>query len=224
MIYITGDTHGELNPFLKRLDKYELSSDDMVIVCGDFGFVWGDPYHNAMLKELSGKDFTICFVDGNHENFEFLNMHPVEENWNGGRIHRVERNVIHLMRGQIYDIDGKSFFAFGGAYSRDKYMRRKNVSWWEEELPTNEEYKEAVLNLESVGNHVDYVLTHQIPLHIIGALQCNPDPHDRELTGFLDWLYLDKLSFRQWFAGHWHINRSFDAGKMNILLDEVANV
>ena len=199
MIYITGDTHGELDPFLKRLDKYELTSDDTVIVCGDFGFVWGDPYHNAMLKELSGKDFTICFVDGNHENFEFLNMHPVEEN-------------------------GKSFFAFGGAYSRDKYMRRKNVSWWEEELPTNEEYKEAVFNLESVGNHVDYVLTHQIPLHIIGALQCNPDPHDRELTGFLDWLYLDKLSFRQWFAGHWHINRSFDDGKMNILLDEVANV
>lgn len=224
MIYITGDTHGELNPFLKRFDKYELSSDDMIIVCGDFGFVWGDPYHNAMLKELSGKDFTICFVDGNHENFEFLNMHPVEENWNGGRIHRVERNVIHLMRGQIYNIEGKSFFAFGGAYSRDKYMRRKNVSWWEEELPTNEEYKEAVLNLESVGNHVDYVLTHQVPLHIIGALQCNPDPHDREMTGFLDWLYLDKLSFRQWFAGHWHINRSFDDGKMNILLDEVANV
>lgn len=224
MIYITGDTHGELNPFLKRLDKYELSSDDMVIVCGDFGFVWGDPYHNAMLKELSGKDFTICFVDGNHENFEFLNMHPVEENWNGGRIHRVERNVIHLMRGQIYDIEGKSFFAFGGAYSRDKYMRRKNVSWWEEELPTNEEYKEAVLNLESVGNHVDYVLTHQIPLHIIGALQCNPDPHDRELTGFLDWLYLDKLSFRQWFAGHWHVDRSFDDGKMNVLLDEVVVV
>ena len=117
MIYITGDTHGELNSFLKRLDKYELTSDDTVIVCGDFGFVWGDPYHNAMLKELSGKDFTICFVDGNHENFEFLNMHPVEENWNGGRIHRIERNVIHLMRGQIYDIDGKSFFAFGGKKS-----------------------------------------------------------------------------------------------------------
>lgn len=224
MIYITGDTHGELNPFLKRLDKYELSSDDMVIVCGDFGFVWGDPYHNAMLKQLSGKDFTICFVDGNHENFEFLNMHPVEENWNGGRIHRIERNVIHLMRGQIYDIDGKSFLAFGGAYSRDKYMRRKNVSWWEEELPTNEEYRTAVFNLENVGYQVDYVLTHQIPQHIIGALQCNPDPHDSELTGFLDWLYLDKLSFRQWFAGHWHINRSFDDGKMNTLLDEVANV
>ena len=224
MIYITGDTHGELNSFLKRLDKYELTSDDTVIVCGDFGFVWGDPYHNAMLKELSGKDFTICFVDGNHENFEFLNMHPVEENWNGGRIHRIERNVIHLMRGQIYDIDGKSFFAFGGAYSRDKYMRRKNVSWWEEELPTNEEYRTAVFNLENVGYQVDYVLTHQIPQHIIGALQCNPDPHDSQLTGFLDWLYLDKLSFRQWFAGHWHINRSFDDGKMNILLDEVANV
>ena len=67
MIYITGDTHGELTPFLERLAQYELSPKDTVIVCGDFGFVWGDPYHNAMLKELANLKYTICFIDGNHE-------------------------------------------------------------------------------------------------------------------------------------------------------------
>lgn len=220
MLYITGDTHGEFDEFMNRLAKYNLTPSDTVIVCGDFGFVWGDPYHNAMLKELSKQNFTICFVDGNHENFEILYMHP-EEDWHGGRIHRVERNVIHLMRGQIFEIEGKTFFTFGGAYSRDKYMRRKNISWWEQELPTNEEYKTAANNLEAAGYRVDYVLTHQIPNRIIYALNFAPDPHDCELTGFFDWLYSESLTFDKWFAGHWHIDRSFNDGRFNILYDEV---
>lgn len=221
MIYITGDTHGELDPFLNRLAKYDLTPNDTVIVCGDFGFVWGDPYHNAMLKELSKQNYTICFVDGNHENFEFLNLHTVEENWHGGRIHRVEQNVIHLMRGQIYDLEGKSFFTFGGAYSHDKYMRRRHISWWEDELPNNTDYKTASTNLNRVGYSVDYVLTHQIPSCIIYAINHTPDPHDIELTGFFDWLYRNGLTFKKWFAGHWHINETLDNGRMNILLNDV---
>lgn len=223
MIYITGDTHGELDPFLNRLARYELTPNDTVIVCGDFGFVWGDPYHNAMLKELSKQNFTICFVDGNHENFQFLYMHP-EETWCGGRIHRVEKNVIHLMRGQIYELEGKSFFTFGGAYSRDKYMRRRNISWWEEELPNNADYKTASTNLNRVDYSVDYVLTHQIPSCIIYAINHTPDPHDIELTGFFDYLYRNGLTFKKWFAGHWHINETLDNGRMNILLQEVITI
>lgn len=224
MIYITGDTHGELDPFINRLARYDLTPNDTVIVCGDFGFVWGDPYHNAMLKELSKQNYTICFVDGNHENYEFLNLHPVEENWHGGRIHRVEQNVIHLMRGQIYELEGKSFFTFGGAYSRDKYMRRRNISWWEEELPNNDDYKTASTNLNRVDYSVDYVLTHQIPSCIIYAINHTPDPHDIELTGFFDYLYRNGLTFKKWFAGHWHINETLDNGRMNILLQEVITI
>lgn len=222
MIFITGDTHGELEPFLNRLAKYDLTPNDTVIVCGDFGFDWGDPYHNAMLKELSRQNFTIAFADGNHENFDFLYIHP-EETWHGGRIHRVEQNVIHLMRGQIFEFEGKSFFTFGGAYSRDKYMRHPGVSWWEQEIPNSAEYRTAASNLEKVNYSVDYVLTHQSPERMIRALGHAPDAHDRELTGYLDWLY-DNLDFKKWFAGHWHVNRSFDNGRMNILLDEVVTI
>lgn len=224
MIYITGDTHGYLDSLLERLEKYDLSPKDTVIVCGDFGFVWGGTYHNAILDELSKLDYTICFVDGNHENFELLNMYPIEQNWHGGMIHRVEHNIIHLMRGQIYEIDGKTFFTFGGAYSRDRYMRRRSVSWWEEEIPTSENYKVATSNLERVNYCVNYVLTHQIPLSIIYKLNHVPYPDDRELTGFFEWLYSDSLAFDKWFAGHWHINQTFDGGRMNIMLDEVVAI
>ena len=43
MIYITGDTHGEFSRFSnKRMKKQgrELSEQDYVIVCGDFGLCW----------------------------------------------------------------------------------------------------------------------------------------------------------------------------------------
>lgn len=219
MIYITGDTHGYYDEFMSRIAPLKLTKDDIIIVTGDFGFVWGDPLHNVMLKNLSKMEFNIAFVDGNHENFSFLYMHP-EEEWCGGRVHRIEQNIFHLMRGEIFNIQGSTFFTFGGAHSTDKYMRRKNISWWEQELPNSDEYRNANKNLKRVGYKVDYVLTHTIPDRFIYELGHAPDAHDRELTGYLAYLY-DKLEFKKWFAGHWHVNQSFDEGKMSILFEDV---
>lgn len=39
--------------------------------------------------------------------------------WHGGRVHKIRPSVIHLMRGQVFEIDGKRIFAFGGASSHD---------------------------------------------------------------------------------------------------------
>lgn len=222
MIHITGDTHGEYSEFLERLSAISPAPQDTVIICGDFGFVWGDEYHESLLGLLEMLPFTIAFADGNHENFDLLYACPVEE-WNGGKIHRVRRNIVHLMRGQVFTIEGKTFYTFGGAYSIDKFLRRPGISWWEQELPTKEDYNAGADNLDRVDYKVDYVITHTIPTRFIHCLSFNPDPHDRELTGYLNWLY-DQLSFRQWFAGHWHVNRSFDDGKFNLLYENVLNV
>lgn len=54
-------------------------------------------------------NFTTLFVDGNHENHALLDTFPVEE-WHGGKIHRIKPSVIHLMRGQVFEIDGKNIF------------------------------------------------------------------------------------------------------------------
>ena len=67
---------------------------------------------------LDCKSFTTLFVDGNHENFDRLYEYPVEE-WHGGKVHKIRPSVIHLMRGQIFEIEGKSIFTFGGASSHD---------------------------------------------------------------------------------------------------------
>ena len=89
---------------------------------------------------------TTLFIDGNHENFEQLNSYAVEQ-WNGGKVHIIEDNMIHLMRGQIFTIDGLKFFTFGGAYSIDKMSRAEGISWFPEEIPSREEYEEGWANL-----------------------------------------------------------------------------
>ena len=58
-------------------------------------------------------------MDGNHENFDILYKYPVEK-WNDGKIHRITPNIVHLMRGEIYSIEGKTIFTFGGGTTVDK--------------------------------------------------------------------------------------------------------
>ena len=112
--------------------------------------------------------FTICFCDGNHENFDLLNSYEVSV-WNGGKVHIIKQNkagepkVIHLMRGQVYEIEGKRIFSFGGAYSIDKAFRTPGKSWWPQEMPTEEDMNEAIKNLEAVNWEVDYIITHAAP-------------------------------------------------------------
>ncbi len=221
MIYITGDTHGEYDGFLNRIYQYQISKDDIVIVCGDFGFVWDTPYHRYFLAKLTAEPFTIAFVDGNHEDFDLLYTYPIIE-WNGGKVHKISDNIYHLMRGQRFVIEGKSFFAMGGAYSVDKAMRVEGRSWWEQELPSNEEYKIAEETLKSCDYKVDYVLTHTVPQSVIHYLGCVPDMNDAELTGYFEWLY-SELNFKKWFAGHFHVNRLV-RDNVQVLLDEVVTI
>ena len=137
-IFITGDTHGDIDFHKLNTENFPiegLTRDDYVIVCGDMGIVWGSNSDRYMQKWWESKPWTTLFVDGNHENFHKLYEYPVEE-WHGGKIHRIMPHVYHLMRGQIFNIDGHSFFTMGGAASHDKWARKLNVSWWEEELPS----------------------------------------------------------------------------------------
>ena len=144
---ISGDTHGTLD-IKKAIDFFEgkdneYTEDDYLIILGDVGVCGFNPEEEKetrrILRELP---VTTLFIDGNHEHFWHLNSYPVEE-WNGGKAHIIERNIIHLMRGQIFDIDGTSFFTFGGAYSVDKWCRREGISWFREEIPDRFEMEEG---------------------------------------------------------------------------------
>ena len=61
--------------------------------------------------------FTICFCDGNHENFDLLNSYDVSV-WNGGKVYIIKQNkagepkVIHLMRGKVYEMPLNGFLEY----------------------------------------------------------------------------------------------------------------
>lgn len=217
-IAVTGDTHGEYDGFLNRLYQHKITKDDIVIVCGDFGFIRDSPYHRYFLARLTAEPFTIAFADGNHEDFDLLYTYPIVE-WNGGKAHKIANNIYHLMRGQRFVIEDNSFFTMGGAYSIDKAMRVEGKSWWKQELPNNEEYKIAGETLKSCGYTTDYIITHTIPQSAIRELGFTPDIHDAELTGYFDYLY-EKMTFKKWFSGHFHINRII-RGNLQLLYDDV---
>ena len=121
MIYATGDLHGNALRFQPQYfpEQAEMTKDDYMIVCGDFGCVWnGDKSDDPQLDWLEALPFTVLFVDGNHENFDALNEYPVEQ-WHGGMVHKIRPHVIHLMRGQAFELQGRMFFTMGGARSHD---------------------------------------------------------------------------------------------------------
>ncbi len=220
MIYITGDTHGEQTRFsdFKIFDGNQPSADDYLIVCGDFGYLFNDnEAEHRFLDLLETLKCTICFVDGNHENFPAIYRYPVVE-WNGGRVHQLRKNILHLMRGEIFNICGKTFFTFGGAYSLDKHIRREFITWWKEERPVKAEYDNAAGNLERYNKRVDYILTHTMPREMIHKNGRIPHQNDMELTGFLEWV-MHETDFKHWYCGHWHEDKDL-TDKFTILWKE----
>lgn len=217
MIYLTGDTHGtieigKLSRANLAVERVEPGEGDFVIILGDFGLVFAPDGQSAeerwWLKWLDEKPWTTLFVDGNHENFARLNKLP-EEEWRGGRVHRVSESVLHLMRGQIFEIDGRSFFTMGGAASHDRQFRKEGRSWWPEELPSEEELARADAALDGCGRRVDYVLTHCAPTLVQGRI--NPTFLPDRLTEYLQHVR-DTTAFGRWYFGHYHVDREYDDG------------
>lgn len=212
MIYVTGDTHGNQILWDACITSF-LKPGDTIIVLGDFGigFFDGKYWSEEMFFDyLAEQSYTILFVDGNHENFEKMNSYEISE-WNGGCVHRIRPNVIHLMRGEIFEIDGKRVFTFGGGYSLDKDYRIPGRTWWVEEMPNNEEYKKATKNLEDCGFDVDYILTHTAPSDTVEYMSRlnmgikNTVVEEFPLTGYLQWV-AEKTSYDKWYFGHFHID------------------
>ena len=162
MIYVTGDMHGEEERLYSRSMK-KLSEGDTLIVCGDFGFVWdGSAKEKKILEYLGSRKYNVCFIDGTHENFDLLEKCRMTV-WNGGKVHRVSGNLFHMMRGQIFTIEGYRIFTFGGGESTDREMRTEHISWWKEEMPTPAELEEGAKAIDEVDCDVDFIITHEPP-------------------------------------------------------------
>ena len=222
MIYVTGDCHGNFARFEQKhfSEQANMTKDDAVIIAGDFGGVWfGDSRDDETLDWLERLPFTLAFVCGNHENYDALERYPVAE-WHGGKVHRVRPHVLHLMRGQIFELEGYRFFTMGGAKSHDTNHRINHISWWRQELPSDEEYIEALQNLERYNWQVDYIITHCAPTSI--ALAGSRHNEADRLTDFLQEVR-ERATYHYWLFGHYHDNRAIDE-KHILLWEQIVRV
>ena len=208
---ITGDTHGTLD--LETLRNYCYNFDvrkEYIVILGDVGVCFHGGIKDERVREelerIPSKG--VLFIDGNHENFEILNSYEVEE-WNGGKVHKISDKLIHLMRGQVFEIDNKKIFTFGGGNSIDKQWRIEGRSWWKEEMPSKEEYEEGLLNLEKVGNKVDYIFTHTAPREICKRMVQKMYSGEEELQDYLQRIS-ETVDFKKWYYGHWHFDVDID--------------
>ena len=241
-IWLTGDIHGDpsrLNTesFYEQKEFLGKKEENILIILGDFGLVWNRYEENKQEKYwldwLEDKPFTTLFIDGNHDNIQRINSYPVQE-WSGGTVHEIRPHVLHLIRGEVFHIEGKQFFVMGGASSHDiqdgildyddpdwrrkadkldkqgKYMYRiKGLSWWEQELPSDDELEYGFQRLGENNNSVDYILSHSpstTELYLMGGKGLyTPD----KLTN-----YLEKVKsityYKRHYFGHMHVNRAIN--------------
>lgn len=212
MIYITGDVHGEIDICKFSSKEFpegkELTSNDFIIITGDFGLIWDVNYskesESYWIKWLSEKPWTTLFIDGNHENFDRLNTLPIEEKF-GGKVGKINDKIYHLKRGEIYTIENKTFFCFGGAQSIDKNHRIEFLSWWKEEIPNTAEIQNGLNNLAKVNNKVDYIITHTCPEKILAKniFHLNAEKIDDQTGKILNTFY-SIINFKHWYFGHFH--------------------
>ena len=246
MIYATGDLHGNTLRFQPQYfpEQSDMTKDDYMIVCGDAGLVWhGNKSDDPQLDRLKALPFTVLFLDGNHENFDVLNEYPVEE-WHGGKVHRIRPHVIHLMRGQAFELQGRTFFTMGGAQSHDiadgildmdspdfyeRYdslrrnrgqFRINHISWWQEELPSDEEYAEARQTLERLDWKVDYIITHNAPT--ANQQKITADIKSDSLPDFQEEIRC-RSQYHHWLFGPYHANQIIDE-KYVLLYEQMVRI
>ena len=170
--------------------------------------------------------------------------YPVEE-WHGGKVQKIRPSVIHLMRGQIYKLEGKMIFTFGGASSHDidggilelddpdfkkkkkeldkgwKPYRINHLSWWKEELPSKEEMEEGRNNLLRFDNKVDFIVTHCASSSTAALLSHGLYKPDL-LTDYLEEIR-QNVKFKKWFFGHYHENRNVNAEEI-LLWEQIIRI
>lgn len=207
MVYITGDLHGDET---RLYDKqwFKLKSGDTLIICGDFGFLWDDgKKEKSVIKYLGSRKYTVCFVDGTHDNFDMINSCR-ETIWKGGRVHRISGNLFHLMRGQIFNIEGNTVFTFGGGDSDDKDIRMEMGNWWKDELPTAAQMSEGAQNLDNIGLKVDYIITHEPPSLVKSSMLLKYGVTDKIsiINGYLEEINRS-CKFKHWYFGAMHEDR-----------------
>jgi hypothetical protein len=134
-IAIAGDWHADTNYGVAAIHHAAKRDATVLLHLGDFGYNFTDDYLDALDDALRQVGLVLGFVEGNHENFDWLLAQPVAPD---GLRHLRER-VCQLPRGFRWQWGPTRCLAVGGAYSIDRFLRTPGKSWWPQETMTARE-------------------------------------------------------------------------------------
>lgn len=210
--FVTGDKHGEIEDLVYA--SRVLDIEDTLIVLGDFGFIWrldADEVRKELKAIAERCPCQIAFLDGNHENFtQIAKMEDIVD-WNGGKAGLLPYGIIHLLRGEVYNLNNEKVAVIGGADSVDRWARTEGFSWWVEETVTAADAEKLIENTKDLENVI--ILSHDAPAQWIGRLKTwngiNAMNHLSESQRNLQTVY-DNVNFKKWCFGHWHMDKEID--------------
>lgn len=87
MIYITGDTHGDMNRIVRFCERMETSQEDIMIILGDVGLnYYGDSRDRRNKEKVANLSITLFCIHGNHERRPTTIVEYNLQEWNGGKV------------------------------------------------------------------------------------------------------------------------------------------
>ncbi len=205
MIYVTGDKHGQIEPFLENPAFRKIKRGDVLIVCGDFGFLWDKSekeYKN--LKWLSKRKYFIAFVDGCNDNNALIEEYPVSV-WNGGHVRFISKNIIYLMQGEVFNIDNRKILTFGGGFNDNFMPDVETNNWWPEKFTNKQCVNSVIKNIERERGRFDLIISHEAPLAITPCLM-DGEKQDNAINSILEEIRMH-CDFKNWFFGKYHIDK-----------------
>lgn len=164
-IAFIGDQHGNTSNACKLIDFImKNDSPDLLIQVGDMGLMGNlfEKYLYKVNKKLESYNIELWFIDGNHENFDWL----LNKVTNKHVLNSITSNIKYIPRGTMLNIGTKNFYFCGGAFSIDKSLRTIYKSWWPQETLSNEETEELIefYNNNYKDKKIDYFISHDTPL------------------------------------------------------------
>lgn len=196
MIFITSDTHGEIERFDDKQYK-QVKRGDTLIILGDFGFIWkNSKEQKKYLKKIAKMPFRTLFIDGLNEDFETLSEFETTDFFGAKASEIVKDKVFYIHRGEIFELDDAKILCFGGTdnfefdlYS-DKYM------------PVQSDFDNCMINLEKHNFNVDYILTHIPSGNISRFINLGSYTMSAQMD-FFDTLE-SKVTYKKWYFGSIH--------------------
>lgn len=215
MVYYTGDIHGMPWDVVRFSKRFHLTEEDIIVILGDVGANYYCDERDRECKEaLNGIKPTVLCVHGNHEARPSTLPAYKQRSWNGGLVWYEDQypGLLFAADGEIFELDGLKHFVIGGAYSVDKYYRlAKGANWFPDEQPSEETKRYVERQISE--KKFDIVLSHTCPFKYepteVFLPMVDQSTVDASTEHWLDEIE-ERIQYRAWFCGHWHINKRID--------------